>query len=338
MKNPQFMPFLAAIIGGLFVCSPAAADHPDTKPTAQGISSGVTSGRIEVDGDVDWFKFRSMQGGAASLNILPGATGSILGDFLVVVQNDQGGNVYTRRGEAQFRFIAQPAKWYFVSVVRWNRPVNEARNYRLKLLLPEGATPWPAASKLVGGRFETENDANLFSFNLPEPGLVNLNFRPDSVSAAPINIVGELLNSAGSRVSTFTSGDCQVRIQQPGRYFVRAIPHTVPNVGAYALQLCTKQLATVFTQTYWGNLDVPSDRDFVAFDARSNQTVRIAVSGTPRVFGELFNAAGDRLGYVDSGSTGFIDRVMATGRYYLLLEPSNLAAVKTGNYRVTVSQ
>ncbi|MFN0125513.1 MAG: hypothetical protein ACKV19_02375 [Verrucomicrobiales bacterium] len=344
MKTRLIIPFrlfaLWAFSLGLGAAAEVRADdHGHTVATATRISSGVTRGTMHGATDIDCFAFSTRIGGTVSIAVLPPNSGQAPVNFKVELLDAVTGRILRGRVGNDLDYLLPAGSR---GVVRLRGVASSGTfnaTYRLKLAMPDHAMPFPATSNIVHGSLESTNDIALYSFQMPAPGLVNLVARPASASTAPINVVVELFDSAGRRLDIGLGSDIRRVLQQAGSYTVRVRSGlNRPNVGRFALQVLNQSRAVPLVTTYAGSFDVAKDRDYLRISVPTNRRVRLTSSGTPGIFGQLYDAGGNRIAQANSGRTGLlIDRTLVRGTYYLLLEPS-ISSVKTGAYRIVLSR
>ncbi|MFN0125510.1 MAG: hypothetical protein ACKV19_02360 [Verrucomicrobiales bacterium] len=313
----------------------AAADHGDTPQSAARIVSGVTSGRIDGYGDVDWFWFRPSMSGPATVSTLPNPTGSVPGQFFVEWLNASQRPVANPHANPM-KVVVSAGQTYFLRVRKSNNMPLYPNQYSLKLLLPQGATLIQPAETLVNADLKTPQDVNLFSFAITAPGRINLMPRPQAALRPTINVFVELFDGAGNRLDAQWNNDIRRVLPSAGRYFVRVTPSpSAPNTGAYALQILTNSRATPVTNTYAGRFDVLQDRDYIRFRVSRSGMINITSSGVRNIRAFLFDAAGNRVVLPNSTGALPINKLLTMGDYYLLLEP-NPSGGRTGNYQIVI--
>ena len=331
----------ALILGAAGTTAARADDHGDSVATATPITAGITPGTIENAEDFDYFTFSARATGITSISILPRRANQAPATYKIEILDPATGRVL-RGAVGNFIEYVFPIRARYAVRVRGVKPstVNNSQ-YRLKLVTPEAATAVPSETNIVQGSLTATNDIAFYSFTMPAPGLVNLAMRPPSPQTAPINTIVELFDNSGRKLNISASGLIRMTLQQAGRYNIRVKANRgLPNVGAFAVQVLCQDRATPLLTSYSGSFDVAQDCDYLKFTVASTRRVRLTANGTPIILGRLYGTAGNLVATaVSSARTGLIiDRSLPAGNYFLLLEPHNGAAVKTGSYQVILSQ
>ena len=359
--------------GGYSVSIKGSDDHcniPGECATELPANGSPQSGRIEVGGDEDWFRFSGVPGltyKIETFDLEPGSDTVISllrpDGSTLISENDDGGEGLA----SEIIWVADTQEVFYVRVRHFSQTGTGSYRIRLTGFDDHCDTPSSCATRLtpngsfVQGSFEVDEDGDYFQFEAI-PG-VTYTIETGNLSPTCDTIVG-LVSSEGEVIAAnddidFLGGNYASRIiwtaEAAGTFYVLVMHWSETGRGTYSVSVTGSDDHANETMSWatWvhttgepmsGNIEIPGDTDLFRFSAESGKTYTIETGNLGSgcdTYIYLYDSEGFQLAYNDDIEypTNIGSRITYTislpGTYYVLVGHYDREA-GTGTYEISI--